>query len=120
ARAAVGDPPRGVAASPPASPRRRRMRRHSSPRHTRCSRAPAMTRALGWTIGALLFALGSSAHAYTLKKSAPTGAAVRWHRPKVELQVMDTGAAGISRAQLASALGRAAAAWNALPTTPSL
>jgi len=79
----------------------------------------ARRRALGLTIGALLLTLGSPAHAYTLK-AAPTGAAVRWHRPTVALEVMDTSAGGLPRSELVSALRRAAAPWNALPNTPSL
>lgn len=78
-----------------------------------------MHRALGLTIGALLLTLGGSAHAYSLK-AAPTGAAVRWHRPTVTLEVMETSPGGLSRSELVTAMRRAAAPWNALPNTPSL
>jgi MYXO-CTERM domain-containing protein len=75
--------------------------------------------ALGLAVVLLLLALGSPARAYTLK-TLPSGAAVRWHRPRVELQVMPAGSARISQPELVSALGRAAAAWSALPGTPAL
>lgn len=81
-----------------------------------------MNTALRWLLAgslALAVSVAGTASAYTLK-TTPSGARVRWHRPTVQLDVVDVGAGGaLSRAVVSSALRRAASAW-AVPGAPSI
>jgi hypothetical protein len=74
-----------------------------------------MTRpALALTLGCLL-ALPPPAASY-LKLTAPGGLALRWSRMPVRYFVADRGVPGVSALDLRSAVDRAVATWEAVPT----
>lgn len=69
-------------------------------------------------IAVSITALPASVHAYTIKTTA-AGHRVRWTAPRVELALGPVSANTFTRAQAASALREASAAWSEVPGAPA-